>query len=203
MNDKKEIWRTYPEFNFIQGSNLGQVRTIDRWVMCGKHEQFVKGRVLKQQLDKDGYLRVGFMVNGKKVRRGVHRIVAQTFIPNPNNLPEVNHKDNDPASNCVSNLEWCTGKYNIEYREKYGKALNRPVIAINLTTLEVSRFRSQHEAGRELGVNQGHITEVIRGKRKKTGGYWFTNADNTAVEATRAKFGNDIANKVEELLKKK
>jgi len=207
MNDKKEIWRTYPEFNFIQGSNLGQVRTIDRVVTTKRGIRVVKGQILKQYRNRDGYIYVHFSVSGKTINRKVHRLVAQTFLPNPDNLPEINHKDNNPLNNNMSNLEWCSRQYNIAYREKYGTpakgSWGRPLFAVNLKTTEVSRFRSRSEAGRELGVNQGHINEVIRGKRKKTGGYWFTNADNTAVEATRAKFGNDIANKVEELLKKK
>lgn len=137
--------------------------------------------------------------------RFVHRLVAQTFIPNPDNLPEVNHKDCNPTNNNVSNLEWITRKGNNQYRNKYGvsykeAARKKPVCAINLDTLEVYRFPSQTEASRVLGANVGHINDVILGKRNHTHGYWFTNADNNAIEATRVKLGNSMARKVEELM---
>ena len=203
---KNEVWKTYPEFDFIQGSSLGRVRTIDRVVSNGKGTRLVKGRVLKQQLDKDGYLYVLFKVNGKTVARKVHRIVAQTFIPNPDNLPQANHKDCDRTNNNVKNLEWCTASYNMQYREKYGvsntESLGHPLFAVNLTTLEVSRFCSQHEAGRELNAKQGSINGVIKGRLKQTGGYWFTNADNNAVDVSRNKFGDKVANKIEKLMKR-
>ena len=75
------------------------------------------------------------------------------------------------------------------------------MFAVNLKTGKVLYFESQSEAARQLGARQGHINEVVKGKRDKTGGYWFTNADSTAVEKTRAKFGDKIAEKVEKLIR--
>ena len=172
MNE--EVWSVYPEFDFIEGSNLGRVRTVDRVVKCGNHAQFVKGRILKQQLDRCGYLFTDFRVNGKKVNRKVHRIIAQTFLPNPDNLPQVNHINCNKTENNVDNLEWCTPQYNITYREKYGKALSRPVFAINLNTFEILRFPSRAAAAHSLGVYSTSISAVIRGKLKQAGGFWFT-----------------------------
>ena len=84
----------------------------------------------------------------------------------------MNHIDNDPTNNSVSNLEWCTHKYNIAYREKYGvsareatKALRHPIFAVDLNTSEVFWFESQYEAARQLGVNRGNIYSVLRGQR--------------------------------------
>lgn len=204
---ENEVWKTYPEFPWIQGSTMGRVRTLDRVVSNGKGIRLVKGHILKQRRDRYGYIYVEFSVNGKTVVRKVHRIIAQTFLPNTNELPQVNHIDCDPSNNNVDNLEWCTQEYNMQYREKYGvsnaESLGRPMFAINLNTLEVSRFKSQHEAGRELGVSVGNISHVIKGRYKQTKGYWFTNADENAVESTRAKFGNEIADKVEQLVNEK
>lgn len=199
------IWKNYPEFDFIQGSSIGRVRTLDRVVSNGKGMYVKKGRVLKQWYNNSGYLYVHSKVNGKKVNRSVHRLVAQTFIPNPDNLPEVNHINGDRTDNRLVNLEWCTHEYNMAYKEKYGvsakeAAPKSPVYAVNLITAEVSRFRSQREAGRELGVNDGGINNVIKGRRNHTGGYWFTKADNNAAESTRNKFGDEVANKVAELI---
>jgi hypothetical protein len=159
---------------------------------------------LKQHLQKNGYMYVRFRLNGKKVKLYVHRIVATCFIHDPNNYPQVNHKDNDPTNNVVSNLEWCTNQYNQDYKNNFGTSpaqiFGRPVIAINLETSEIFWFKTQTEAAHQLVANLGHINEVIKGKLNKTGGYWFAYADNTAVEKTRAKFGGEMANKVRELM---
>ena len=85
--ENEDIWKTYPEFPWIQGSNLGRIRTLDRVVSTKKGMRVVKGHILKQYDNGHGYLYVQFRVNGKLVHRRVHRIVAQTFIPNPDNLP--------------------------------------------------------------------------------------------------------------------
>ena len=203
----KEVWKPYPEFSFVEVSTFGRVRAVDRWVVDKRYgKRFVKGRILKQQRNRDGYLFVQFGLNGKQVKKKVHRLVAETFIPNPNNWPEVNHKNCDRTKNNVDNLEWCTHEYNQQYREKFGVALYRPVFAINLNTMKVSRFSSQSEASRELKTgqgNKGNICMVVRGKRKTAKGYWFTNADDNAVEATRAKFGSEVADKVNELMNDK
>ena len=206
--ENEEIWKTYPEFDFIEGSNLGNIRTIDRYVTYKNGvRHFYKGNLLPQYRNNSGYLYVHFVVNGKNVNKLVHRLIAQTFIPNPDNLSEVNHRDNDPLNNNVSNLEWCTHEYNIAYREKHGisakeytKVLNRPVYAVNLKTLEVLRFESQSEASRELEANLGHINSVIKGKCQQAGGYWFTHADENAIENARSKFGDEVANRVAKLM---
>ncbi|MDR4073140.1 HNH endonuclease [Lactiplantibacillus plantarum] len=203
-NIKIEVWKTYPEFSFVEVSTFGRVRTLDRVVTTKKGTRAIKGQSLKQQCINSGYMVVYFHINGKTVGRLVHRLVAQTFIPNLNNCPEVNHKDNNPANNCVSNLEWCTHEYNMQYKEKYGKsaekALGHPVFAVNLETLEVLRFPSQYEASRSLGIKHQRINGVIKGKHKTTHGYYFTYADDNAVEATRDRFDDVVAYKVKKLI---
>lgn len=204
-----EIWKTYPEFDFIQGSNLGRVKTLDHWVTYKNgSKRLIKGHILPQQCMKNGYMYVGFGINGKKVTISVHRVIAMCFLDNHNNLPQVNHIDCDPTNNRVENLEWCTPQYNSAYRDKLGhtnckdNAPKSPVIAINLKTLGVLYFKSQHEAARQLGASDGHINDVIKGKRYKSHhGYWFTNADSHAVDNTREKFGNSVASKVEKIIK--
>ena len=122
-------------------------------------------------------------MNGKHVSKRVHRLVAETFIPNPNGWPQINHKDCNRANDNVDNLEWCDASYNQRYREKYGvsntETLGHPLFAVNLETLEVFKFKSQHEAARELGVHhQSSITQVVKGEQNQTGGYWFTENKN-------------------------
>lgn len=207
MPEEKEIWKQYPDYDFIEVSNLGRVRTKDRIVTDRRGRKLhIKGRVLKQRLNKNnGYMWVCFKVKGKQVTLSVHRMVAITHTPNPNNLPEVNHIDCDRTNNMMDNLEWCTRQENIAYRDKLGHCVNnnpgRPTFAINIETSEVFRFESQHETSRLLEVSQGYVSNVIKDKYNKTKKWWFCYGDDTAVEKTREKFGDKIALKVEELIR--
>lgn len=209
MNDI-EFWKPYQEFPWVEGSSFGRVRTLDRVVSTKKGMRAVKGRILKQQRNRGGYIYVEFSINGKLIVRYVHRIVAQTFIPNPDNLPEVNHLDNNPLNNDVSNLEWCTREYNMAYKERYGvsskeahQTQRNPLFAINLKTTEVQWFESQSEAGHKLGIAQPNINSVLSGRLKQSGGYWFVNADSNAAEYTKQKFGDSVARKAKELMTNK
>lgn len=178
MNNSVESWERHPDIEKIEVSSFGRVRSV-------------KGHCYKNRLVNSGYLQVEFRVNGKRVHKYVHRLVAEAFIPNSNNLPQVNHKDNDRTNNNVSNLERCTISYNAKYREKFGisstESQGHPLFAINLSTLEVLRFRSQHEASRVLGFSQGNIGSVIRGKIKQTCGFWFVKDDDNAEDIINRK----------------
>jgi len=186
MKGQTEIWKSHPEYAGIEVSNLGRVRTLDMVVVSnGRGTYPVKGRVLKQSKDSYGYPGLSIKVDGKWTTKKVHRLVAQTFISNTNGFPMVNHKDGNRANNHIDNLEWCTVSYNNQYREKFGKALGRPVYAVKLKTSEVYRFCSQSEASRELGISQTSINFVIKGKLKQTSGYWFINADDKAVDIVK------------------
>ena len=188
---KSEIWESHPDIPGIQVSTLGRVRTLDKVTSSEKYTRFTKGHVLKQCNDKDGYLMVSVTVDGKRTTKKVHRLVAQTFLPNPNGFPMANHKNCVRDDNRVSNLEWCNNSYNQKYREKHGvsqtEAAGHPVFAVNLATLEVLHFRSQHEASRVLGISNGNVNKVIKVKYKQTGGFWFTNADDKADDAIKCK----------------
>ena len=191
MTNKSEIWKSLPGVPGIEVSTFGRVRTLDRVVSSENMTRFQKGRILKQNESNSGYLLVNIPINGKQATKIVHRLVAKTFIPNPDNLPQVNHKDCDRTNNNVSNLEWCDGFYNQQYREKFGKSRKLPVFAINLSTLKVSRFSYRREASISLGVFQTKISAVIKGKLNQTHGYWFTNADKNADDIIKRKL-NEI-----------
>ena len=113
----EEIWKDIKGYEGLyQVSNLGRVKSLGRWVYKeyrGKRWQGEK--ILKQIKNKFGYLRVYLYKNRKAKCYAIHRLVAQVFIPNPYNLPQVNHKDEDKSNNRVDNLEWCTSFYNNEY----------------------------------------------------------------------------------------
>lgn len=98
-----------------QVSNTGLVRSIDRIVIHRGSPCNRKGHVLKQAYSKGRYAFVVLSSESKHKIFKVHRLVAKAFIPNPENLPEINHKYEDTRNNNVSNLEWCTRKYNMNY----------------------------------------------------------------------------------------
>ena len=98
---------TYDYTGLYQVSNLGRVRSLG-------NDKTRKERILKPKINNKGYLQVILCKNGKVKTFLVHRLVATAFIPNPDNLPVVNHRDENPLNNCVDNLEWCTQKYNVQ-----------------------------------------------------------------------------------------
>lgn len=143
-------------------------------------------------ISKNGYCSVDlYNKNGMK-RFLVHRLVAQAFIPNPNGLPQVNHKDENPRNNRMDNLEWCTAKYNMNYgigaktrhlkidyskpcyREnaiKNGKTVSKAVLQFNKYGFFICRYESGKEASRQTKINHSHIIDVCNGKRKTAGQY--------------------------------
>ena len=112
-----EEWKSIPGYEGLyEVSNLGRVRSLDRYVKtCYEAYKLHKGKILSPAKDKNGYLKVHLCYNGKHNIIRVHRLVAQAFLLNPDNLPEVNHKDEDKTNNSVDNLEWCDRSYNISY----------------------------------------------------------------------------------------
>ena len=103
-SDLKVEWKLIEGFDGIYSvSNYGEVRNNKT------------GRLMKQKKNEKGYLRLGLRKNGKTKCMRVHRLVAQAFIPNPDNKPDVNHIDFDKENNCVNNLEWVTCKENNDY----------------------------------------------------------------------------------------
>ena len=112
-----EEWRPIVGYEELyEVSNLGRVRSIDRYVKYSNGQIHLhKGKVLSPVKSNLGYLLVSLCCNGKYKMFLVHRLVTEAFIPNPENLPEVNHKDEDKANNSVDNLEWCDRSYNNNY----------------------------------------------------------------------------------------
>ena len=102
----------------------------------------------------------------------ISREVAKAYIPNPNNLPQVNHKDEVKSHNYVNNLEWSDSMYNANYgtrNERIKKAHSKKIYCKELDRI----FNSQKEAAAELGLDQGNISRVCRGKANTTGGFHF------------------------------
>ena len=134
-----------------------------------------KKRLLKPQKDKSGYMQVQLCKDGKHKAFYVHRLVAEAFIPNPYNLPEVNHKNEDKTDNRVENLEFCDRKYNVNYgtgiKRRTEKQTNRsdqskPVNQYTKEGMLVAQYPSTAEASRQTGFEQGNISRCCRGERK-------------------------------------
>lgn len=154
-----EEWRDIKGYECVyQVSNLGNVRRLVGF-RCRNE------RILKPRKKAKGYLMVHLCDNGIRKDVSVHRLVAEAFIPNPNNLPEVNHIDEDKTNNRVSNLEWCTRQYNVEYSN---------AITVNQYTLSgefVKEWVSTNSIERELGYNHGYISKCCTGKRNLAYGF--------------------------------
>ena len=130
---------------------------------------------MKPQKDKDGYLQVGLWKENKAKKAKVHRIVAKTFVPNLNNLPEINHINEVKDDNRVSNLEWCTRKENINHgtrNEQVAKTKRKPVIGINLDTGEKTIFKSMRETSK-FGFHPSAISKVCMGEQEAHKGYFW------------------------------
>lgn len=142
---------------------------------CGNVYSTYRNRLLTQKLDKDGYKEVALSTRGKVKYYRVHRLVAITFIPNPNNYTIVNHKNEIRDDNEVNNLEWCTVKYNDNYGTRNVKMSQtkqtKPVLQLDQNGEIIAEFRGVKEAMRLTGINRNCIREVIRGNRKTAGGY--------------------------------
>ena len=139
---------------------------------CGKVWSHKKNKFLKPEKTKNGYLRVDLYKGGEYRHFLIHRLVAEAYIPNENNLPTVNHKSEDKTQNYTNNLEWATYSENINYGErnkKVAKALAKPVCCVELDRI----FESVHNAAKTLGLNQANITRCCLGEKwyKTCGGY--------------------------------
>ena len=141
---------------------------------------------LKQHLNKSGYYKVNICIKGKRQVVFVHRMVAECFIPNLQNFPMVNHKDENPKNNNVENLEWCDAKYNNNYGEhgaKISKALlnntfkSKPVMQLDKDGRIIQTFPSVHEAERHLGIATGSIIRCSNGELKTAGGFCWKYVD--------------------------
>ena len=188
-----EIWREIEEYPNYMVSNFGRVKSLG-------NNKTRKEKIIKPRKTKRNYYRVSLCKNGKQKDYYIHRLVAEAFIPNPDNLPQVNHKDENTLNNCVSNLEYCDVLYNNNYgtRNKrisekhkskklseeaitkrsekrigiYNTKISKPVLQIDKKTNEViMEFPSAREVERQFGFAHTHISRCCKDNTKSAYGY--------------------------------
>lgn len=167
----EEVWKDIPGYNGrYQASTFGRIRSVDRIVQKSNGVSgYYQGKVLATSSVR-GYLYVNIAkaINDFHPKR-VHRLIAETFIPNPDNLPQINHINENKADNRVANLEWCTGKYNSNYGhriEKFSASMQNNLShskEVNQYDLEgnyLNSFPSASEAARILGLSSTAATRI-------------------------------------------
>ena len=161
---ENEIWKDVKGYEgYYQVSNMGRVKSM-RVLKTPKNGKICRKNVFlstKASHDKQ-YITVALCRDGEKKPIQVHRLVAEAFVPNPNSLPFVNHKDENPSNNCADNLEWCTHEYNLQYSMERNKPYKTkrerpknellPLCAYTLSGEFVGRFDSVWDAIEKLGI---------------------------------------------------
>ena len=154
----KEIYKTIKGYDY-EISNTGQVRNVKT------------GRILKNNINNSGYYLVTLYKDRIPKTFCIHRLVALAFIPNPNNLPEVNHKDENKLNNRIDNLEWCTSKYNINYGTRTER-VSKPVEQLDENGIVLATYPSATEVERVLGFFQGNICRACKKGVKRYNYFW-------------------------------
>ena len=169
---KGEIWKDIEGYEGLyQVSNRGNVKSLN-------YRHTGKEGILKGNDNGDGYLQVKLLKDDKGKNYKIHRLVAQAFLDNSNNLPEVNHKDENKQNNCVQNLEWCDRAYNNNYGTRTEKTC-KPVFSVDKESGLIMWWQSANEAERCTGINHSNIIKCCQGKRKSVGNHtWFYDDDN-------------------------
>lgn len=164
---KMEEWRDIKGYeNLYQISSEGRVRSLDRWIIYKNgRKRLWKGQILKPLKAKGNYWRVCLWKKHKSKHLQIHRLVAEAFIPNPDNLPQVNHIDKNIHNNSVSNLEFCTAQYNVEY------SLAKPVLQYDKEGNLIKEWVSTKEIEKQLGFANTHISDCCRRKLKTAYGF--------------------------------
>ena len=188
----EEIWKNIEGYPNYQVSNMGRIKRLS----TGYYRRTEK--ILKPQLQNNGYLHIKLSQKDKTKCILVHRLVAQVFIPNPNNLPQVNHINEDKTDNRVENLEWCTQKYNINYGNGISKRVktnkengtykkigeinskirSKSILQFSKDNSFIRRWDCIMDVQRELGYDNKQICSCLKNRQKTAKGFKWVYADD-------------------------
>ena len=162
----EEIWKDIEGYEGLyQVSNMGRVKSVERMKWSGKCYYKAPERILKPRKNGGGYLVVMLSKNGKVKTCRVHRLVATAFIPNPNNLPQINHIDENKGNNHMENLEWCDSKYNNNYGT-HNKRVSEKLRGRKQSKESVEK-RAEKMRGRKLSEeHKKKVAEKLRGRKQ-------------------------------------
>ena len=202
---KTEIWKPVKGYEGLyEVSNLGNVRSVDRHLMWGNQYCLFKGKPKKSFPNSMGYLRTGLYKNGQGKHYFIHRLVAEAFIPNPNNLPCIDHIDRNYLNNSVDNLRWCTQKENCNnpLTREYANIKNRskevnekrlatrrknqswcceiPVYYVDEDGSKIS-FKSISEAERKIGCSRSTIAKALKKNRPVHGIQFYVEIEKATI----------------------
>ena len=189
-----EEWRPVKGYEGLyEVSNHGRVRSLDRWQynpVAATHRTFHEGHVMNGVVSKRGYRMVGLrQESGKRKNCLVHRLVATTYIPNPDNLPFVNHKNYDQLDNRVENLEWCTPTYNVHYGRadairQHNQPKRKQVAQYTKDGAYITTHKTLQSAAKVVGSTRQLIRECANGNIYSAGGYRWKYVENPSKEDT-------------------
>lgn len=187
-------------------SNYGRVRSVDRIIVDKNgvesfHRGFMKKQTDNKVRGKAGYLVVRLLSNGVGITRVVHRLVAEAFIPNENNLPTVNHIDGNKQNNHVDNLEWVSFADNNIHalHTNLRSPRGTPIRQLSVDGKVLGEYKSTYEASRQTGVGICSISNVLNGRTKTGGGFrWERISQGVTTIHNRSTAGDELPSEAHE-----
>lgn len=159
-SDISEIWKPIKGYEGkYEVSNFGKVKSLKRYKRNNSKMQLVEERILSSYINKkNGYVYVYLCNDGKYKNHRLHRVVAESFIPNPNNYDQINHIDGNRANNRVENLEWCDTSYNIKDMYKRNGTYSKDNIVVDL----YSKYKNCNTVAKLMGMSGQGIQGVLK-----------------------------------------
>jgi len=181
--NQKEIWKDIPNYEGLyQVSNLGRVKSLDRFVNSKHNYQRIKGKILKLRVSNQGYIQAFLSKDGHVKGFLVHRLVGFCFFDKREYNQCINHIDSDRTNNNLNNLEWVTYSENRAHGVKDGNVFSRRVVMMDLNGRKIREFYSIAEAVSK-GFSRACISDIINGKKKTDihKGYKWVSLENFRV----------------------
>lgn len=181
-----EVWKPIRGYvGYYEVSNFGRVRSLDRWITYKDGRKiFYKSVILQPAIATNGYYTVVLRKNNKSHTKTVHRLVAEAFIPNPQNLPEVNHKDFNKLNNFIGNLEWVSHKTNNTFGVKPFTGIVKEVYQFSLNNYFINKHASVEVAGLETQTNPSTIRSCVKYHKwhKTAGGFKWSYKHKSTIQ---------------------